>query len=261
MKIIESSQNKLYKELKKLATNSSARSKAGQIVLEGTHVCQMFLQHKGAPEYCITTDVALTNKEVTDIVRECQEKDTRILNVPEHLFRGLSSVETGESMIFFANTPTQSLPVNVQTSAILLDRLQDPGNLGTILRSAAAAGIKEVYCSGQTVAAWSPKVVRAAMGAHFALNIYEHQDLREVIKNAQVPIVATSSHAKKSIYETDLSGDIVWLVGHEGQGVSSELLELCDVTVSIPHKGEVESLNVAVATSVCLFEQFRQSEA
>lgn len=261
MKIIESVQNKLYKELKKLAANNTARTKAGKIVLEGVHVCQMYLEHVGAPEYCVVAESVVQDTEIVELIIACEANGARILCVPDTLFRGLSSVDTGVSVVFFANTPTQSLPVNVQTSAILIDRLQDPGNLGTILRSAAAAGIKEVYCSDQTVAAWSPKVVRAAMGAHFALNIYEHQDLREVIKNAQVPVVATSSHAKKSIYETDLSGDIVWLVGHEGQGVLSELLELCDVTVSIPHKGEVESLNVAVATSVCLFEQLRQSEA
>lgn len=260
MKLIESSQNKLYKELKKLATNNSARSKAGKVVLEGAHVCQMFLQHKGVPEYCVTTDVALTDREVEDIVRGCQEKGARVLNVPEHLFRGLSSVDAGVSVLFFTNTPVQQTPEKITTSALLIDRLQDPGNLGTILRSAAAAGITEVYCSAGTVAAWSPKVVRSAMGAHFALNIYENQDPDEVITKAEVQVVATSSHASKTIYETDLSGDIIWLVGHEGQGVAKDLLAKADASVSIPHKGEIESLNVAVATSICLFEQLRQSE-
>lgn len=259
MKLIESTQNKLFKELKKIATNNAARTKAGKIVLEGAHVCQMFLQHRGTPEYCVTTDIALTDKEVADIVRECQDKDVRVLNVPEHLFRGLSSVDAGVSVLFFADTPVQQASDKIETSALLIDRLQDPGNLGTILRSAAAAGITEVYCSRQTVAAWSPKVVRSAMGAHFTLNVYENQDLATVIKNTDIQVVATSSHAPKTIYETDLHGDIVWLMGHEGQGVSDTLLKLCDTTVSIPHKGKIESLNVAVATSICLFEQLRQS--
>lgn len=259
VKLIESSQNKLYKELKKLATNNAARVKAGKIVLEGAHVCQMFLQHKDAPEYCIVTDISLTDKEVANIVQDCQDKGARVLNVPDHLFRGLSSVDTGVSVLFFAAVPVQSTPAAISTSAVLIDRLQDPGNLGTILRSAAAAGITEVYCSGQTVAAWSPKVVRSAMGAHFALNIYEHQDLSAVIRDSKTPVVATSSYAPESIYESDLSGDIAWLVGHEGQGVSDALLKLCNITVSIPHKGNIESLNVAVATSICLFEQLRQS--
>ncbi len=259
MKLIESTQNKFYKELKKLATNNSARSRSGKIVLEGTHVCQMFLQHGGIPEYCVITDTALKNPEVADIVKECQDKNTRVLNVPDHLFRGLSSVDAGVSVLFFAGTPTQQAPEKITTSAILLDRLQDPGNLGTILRSAAAAGLKEIYCSEKTVSAWSPKVVRSAMGAHFTLNIYENQNLATVIRNTDIPVVATSSHATKSIYETDLSGDMAWLVGHEGQGVSENLLQACDRTVSIPHKGEIESLNVAVATSICLFEQLRQS--
>lgn len=260
MKLIESSQNKLYKELKKLATSSSARSKSSKIVLEGTHVCQMFLQHKGVPEYCVVTDVSLTDTEITAIVQESQSRGAKVLNVPEHLFRGLSSVDTGVSVVFFADTPNQKTPEKVTKSALLIDRLQDPGNLGTILRSAAAAGVTEVYCSVGTVAAWSPKVVRSAMGAHFTLNIYENQKLADVMLGADIPVVATSSHADKTIYEADLSDDIVWLVGHEGQGVSQALLNGADVQVSIPHKGEIESLNVAVATSICLFEQLRQSE-
>ncbi len=259
MKLIESSQNKLYKELKKLATNNSARAKAGKIVLEGTHACQMFLQHVGVPEYCVTTDAALGNDEVTDIVQECEKKGARVLGVPDQLFRGLSSVDTGASVLFFADTPTAQAPEKISTSALLIDRLQDPGNLGTILRSAAAAGVQEIYCSTQTVAAWSPKVMRSAMGAHFTLNIYENQDLTTVIKNTDVQVVATSSHAKNTIYKTDLNRDIIWLIGHEGQGVSGDLLQFCDATVSIPHKGDIESLNVAIAASICLFEQLRQS--
>lgn len=259
MKLIESSQNKLYKDLKKLASNASARSKAGKIVLEGVHVCQMFLTKIGEPEYCVVTDVSLTDKEVTELVAKCQENGVKVLNVPEHLFRGLSSVDTGVSVIFIADSPQMEQANSIIKTALLIDRLQDPGNLGTILRTAAAAGVTEIYCSPGTVSVWSPKVVRSAMGAHFALDIYENQDLSKLISSTSLPVLATSSHADNSIYDTDLNREVVWLVGHEGQGISDMLMNGATETVSIPHKGDIESLNVAVATSVCLFEQLRQS--
>lgn len=260
MKLIESSQNKLYKDLKKLATNTSARSKTGKIILEGIHVCQMFLAKIGAPEYCIVTDVSLTNNEVAELVKECQAQGVKVLNVPEHLYRGLSSVDTGVSVIFISDTPQVEPPDLITENTLFIDRLQDPGNLGTILRTAVAAGVKEVYCANGTVSAWSPKVVRSAMGAHFALNVYENQHLAKLISSTELPVLATSSHVDKTIYETDLNKEVIWLVGQEGRGLSKELMDLATNTVSIPHKGEIESLNVAVATSVCLFEQLRQAQ-
>jgi TrmH family RNA methyltransferase len=141
----------------------------------------------------------------------------------------------------------------------LIDQLQDPGNVGSILRSAAAAGIKKIFCSPSTVAAWSPKVLRAGMGAHFIVDIYEHRDLPALIQAASIPVIATSSHATQTIYGYDLSKKFAWLFGHEGQGVSDELLALASVQLAIPQDPAIESLNVAASAAVCLFEQLRQT--
>jgi TrmH family RNA methyltransferase len=141
---------------------------------------------------------------------------------------------------------------------VLLDQLQDPGNLGSILRSAAAAGMTQVFCSSGTVLAWSPKVLRAGMGAHFVLDIVENADLPSLIATSPIPVLATSSHAQSSIYAADLSQPLAWLFGHEGQGVSQDLLDLARLRVAIPHLGQIESLNVAACAAVCLFEQMRQ---
>jgi TrmH family RNA methyltransferase len=140
----------------------------------------------------------------------------------------------------------------------LLDNLQDPGNLGSILRSAAAAGIEYVFCSKGTAFAWSPKVLRAGMGAHFGLKILENVDLADLIGAAKIPVLATSSHVPERVYDMDLSQPVAWLFGHEGQGVSHDLLELATYRVSIPHLGTMESLNVAACAAICLFEQVRQ---
>ena len=117
-------------------------------------------------------------------------------------------------------------PGALTQSAVLLDQLQDPGNLGSILRSAAAAGIRQIYCSPGTVFAWSPKVLRAGMGAHFLLEIFENQDLAALARATRIPVLATSSHARQTLYETDLKRPVAWLFGHEGQGVRPELLAL-----------------------------------
>jgi TrmH family RNA methyltransferase len=115
-----------------------------------------------------------------------------------------------------------------------------------------------VYCSPGTASIWSPKVLRAAMGAHFVLEIFENVDLADLIRKAEVPVLATSGYASERIYDVDLSGPVAWLLGHEGQGVSDTLLNLATHRVVIPHAGAVESLNVAACAAVCFFEQLRQ---
>jgi TrmH family RNA methyltransferase len=174
------------------------------------------------------------------------------------MYQALSQVENGIGILFLVDTPSAAMPERLKECAVLLDNLQDPGNLGSILRSAAAAGIEYVFCSPGTAFAWSPKVLRAGMGAHFILKIFENVDLITLVKSAKVPVLATSSHADKQLYDVNLAQPVAWLFGHEGQGVSEELLSMAMHRVAIPHLGAVESLNVAASAAVCLFEQVRQ---
>jgi TrmH family RNA methyltransferase len=178
--------------------------------------------------------------------------------LPDALFHALSQVEHGVDLLFVIDTP-QPRPVGtLERGAVLLDNLQDPGNVGSILRSAAAAGIAAVYCSPGTAFVWSPKVLRAGMGAHFGLEIHEQADLATLIRGAGVPVLATSSHADTTLFDADLRQPVAWLFGHEGQGVSADLLALATQRLAIPHLGEMESLNVAASAAICLFEQVRQ---
>jgi len=174
------------------------------------------------------------------------------------MYHALSQVENGVGVLLLIDTPKVPAIGTLAVSAVLLDEIQDPGNFGSILRSAAAAGIRKVFCSPGTASAWSPKVLRAGMGAHFLLDIVENADLAQVIEDSVVPVLATSSYADKTVYQADLSGPCAWLMGHEGQGVSDVLMALATDTVIIPHLGKVESLNVAAAAAVCFFEQVRQ---
>ena len=155
-----------------------------------------------------------------------------------------------------AAPPSRAIEPDAPT--VVLDRLQDAGNVGSILRSAAALGFAQVVALKGTAALWSPKVLRAGMGAHFGLEIHEQVDLALLVGTASVPVLATSSHADATLYETELRQPVAWLFGHEGQGVSADLLALATQRLAIPHLGEMESLNVAASAAICLFEQVRQ---
>ena len=156
------------------------------------------------------------------------------------------------------DTPQPELPSRIGGDCLLIEYLQDPGNLGSLLRSAAAAGVRNVLLSEKTVYAWSPKVLRAGQGAHFALTIYEGVDLAAALPRLAVPLLATSSHAALSLFEADLTAPVAWLFGNEGAGVSAMMLQRARTQVAIPMPGAAESINVAAAGAICMFEAVRQ---
>lgn len=261
MKAISSRENPLYKELKVLATSSQARRKSGRTVLDGVHLCQAYLESHGVPGWCVVSESSFSHPEVTAILQRCEAVRVSCVSLPDAMYQVLSQVENGIGLLFIIDTPKPKGYAKLTDSAVLLDNLQDPGNLGSILRSAAAAGIKSIYCSKGTASPWSPKVLRAGMGAQFLLNIFESADLQSLVANSDVPVIATSSHATENLYDVNLKGAAAWLFGHEGQGVSEELLNLATQRIAIPHLGRIESLNVAASAAVCFFEQVRQKTA
>lgn len=256
IKFISSRDNPLFKELKQLATSSQARRRARRTLLDGVHLCGAYLAQRGLPFLCVAGESAQSHPEVAAVLAQC--RDARCIVLPDALYHALSQVENGVDLLFVIDTPHAEPPGTLTGSAVLLDNLQDPGNLGSILRSAAAAGLKSVYCGASTAFAWSPKVLRAGMGAHFGLQIHEQVDLAALLSSSAIPVLATSSHADARIYDVDLRQEVAWLFGHEGQGVSEPLMAMATQRVSIPHMGEMESLNVAASAAICLFEQVRQ---
>ncbi len=258
LQIIRSRENARYKALRQLAGSAQARRKQGRTLLDGVHLCEAWLQHRGGPELCIASETAQTHPEVARILAQCEALGVDCLLLPEALFSGLSQVEHGVALLFQIATPPPPTAPAINRPTVLLDALQDPGNLGSILRSAAAAGVAQVICGEGTAHAWSPKVLRAGMGAHFVLDIIEHADLGALLDMASIPVYATSSHAEASIYEAPLASPCAWLFGSEGSGVSASLLRRVSGQLTIPQQSGVESMNVAAAAAVCLFEQRRQ---
>lgn len=258
MKFISSRENALYKEFKQLATSSGARRKLGRTLLDGVHLCQVFLQQRGLPQYCVVSERDQSHPEIAPLLAQC---GPRSIVLPDALYQVLSQVEHGLGLFFVIDMPMPDVarPVRLTQNSVLLDGVQDPGNLGSILRSAAAAGIGQVWCSPGTALAWSPKVLRAGMGAHFLLEIIEQADLLSLVQDAAIPVIATSSHASQTLYQLDLRQPVAWLLGHEGQGVQAALLDASSHKIAIPHRGEMESLNVAACAAICFFEQSRQN--
>jgi RNA methyltransferase, TrmH family len=141
---------------------------------------------------------------------------------------------------------------------LLLEDVQDPGNVGSILRSAAAAGVAQVFLSPQCAFAWSPKVLRAGQGAHFHLEIYEDVDLAAWARGYRGRTIATVAAGAAALYAADLNGPVALAVGNEGAGLSTALRRAASLAVTIPMPGRFESLNAAAAAAICLFECVRQ---
>lgn len=258
MKLISSKDNALYKEFKALATSHSARKKANKTILDGVHLTQAYLDHGLQPLYCLFSEEMMVHAEVATLIDRCEALHIPCICLSNELFAAVSQVEHGIDISFIIDVPSVDVPQSLTSSAVLLDQIQDPGNMGSILRSAATAGIEYVYCAKGSAAAWSPKVLRAGMGAHFVVKIIENADLFYVIEHSKIPVYATSSYATNSLYDLDLTEPVAWLMGHEGQGVSAHLMDVVSDQIIIPQLGKMESLNVAAAAAVCFFEQVRQ---
>ena len=255
MKRIASRDNAFFKRLRALSSDAAARRVAGVAILEGVHLVDAFLRSGGTPREVVVGASALDHAEVAELLRRLPAVDVMVLD--DALFASISQLAQGVAILMTIERPTPALPDRITRSAVVLDRVQDPGNVGSILRSAAVAGLHEVYLSRECAGAWSPKGLRAGMGAHFHLALFEDCDLAHLKSIAAVPWIATSPHATKTIHETDLRGDVAWVFGHEGQGLDAALMR--DATlVRIPQPGQGESLNVAAAAAVCFFEQVRQ---
>lgn len=255
---ITSAQNPFVRHVKQLATSARYRAKQRETILDGIHLCDAYLRSGDAPLHVIVGSESLRNHEVSELLFRLDES-TPVTEVPQSLYEKMSPLEQGVAILFVIALPEKVISPDISDDALLLDAVQDPGNVGTILRTAAAAGIKDIYLSSGSASAWSPKVLRAGMGAHFALSIHEGIDLHAVISHATVPVLATSLSATRTLYDVDLSKSVAWLFGNEGAGVSSELLDLCrDTAIIIPQERDVESLNVAASAAVCLFEMRRQ---
>lgn len=249
---ISSRDNPLIHRVRKLAQDPGAYRKLGEVWLEGEHLCEAAVARDHVLSQAIVTEAAWAEPALQRLAGRAP----RVAVVPAALFKALSGLESPASIGFLAPWDSQ-VAGKPGISTVVLDRLQDAGNVGTILRSAAALGVAQVVALKGTAALWSPKVLRAGMGAHFALHLVESTELAELERLA-LPLVATSSHASDALHATRLPDPCAWVLGHEGQGVDAALMARCSRVLRIPQPGGEESLNVAAAAAICLYESLRQ---
>jgi TrmH family RNA methyltransferase len=249
MNRITSRDNPLLKELRRLTQDSSAYRKTGRIWLEGDHLCRAALQRGLKPVQAVFADSQWERAEPA-----WREAAPQVVVVPDALFGGISALESPSRMGFVVSLPTQA-EVRPSLPTVVLDRLQDAGNVGAILRCASAFGFAQVLALKGTAALWSAKVLRAGMGAHFGLHLVEGLSSEEVA-TLQVPLLTTSSHQGPFLHDLQQQGQLpmpcAWVLGHEGQGVAAELMAQAAMQVRIAQPGGEESLNVATAAAICL---------
>ena len=259
MKQIRSRDNPYFKSLLKLSKSARERQTRGLVLLDGDHLI----------ETCCNSGMQILTLAISESALQQLPKRILFESVPaegrlilaDRLLDAISPVVSASGLVAVVPIPdSDPFPVADQT-CLLLEGIQDPGNIGTILRTAVAAGIKHVALSPGCASAWGPKSIRAGMGAHFHTSIHEHADLSLLLRQFQGMSIATQPNSGISIYDAELSGPVAWLFGNEGAGLSSQISGQAKRVVSIPMPGPTESLNVASAVAICLFEQVRQKKA
>jgi TrmH family RNA methyltransferase len=254
MKHIASAANPLYRALLKLARSSRERRKLRLALIDGVHLLDASLSHGGKPEHVIVAQGARSGAEVAGLV---ERLSTPPIVLADPLFESLTELQSPSGILATIRIPGPRPPAT-QGCWVLLEDIQDPGNLGSILRSAAAASVSDAWLSKGCADPWSPKVLRAGMGAHFALRIHDRIDLPGVALRRAGQVVALMSDGVRSIFELDLTGPVAFALGNEGAGLSSALRDAASEHAAIPMPGDAESLNVAAVGAICLFERVRQ---
>jgi RNA methyltransferase, TrmH family len=252
---VESRANPTLTLVRRLLDDPGAYRKLGRVWLEGEHLVRAALE-RGYP----LREVLVARSSEDDArFAALRAAATRVLVVDDALWRGLGSLPSAVPIAALAAAP-EPQSIAPGQGAVVLDRIQDAGNLGSILRSAAAFGVAQVLALKGCASAWSPKVLRAGMGAHFALRLIESVDESD-LEQLRLPLLATLPQAQHELAQLVLPQPCAWVFGHEGQGIAPTLLARCAERIRIPQPGGEESLNVAAAAAVCLYESLRQRRA
>lgn len=244
--------NPLLVRLRRAARDPAAYRRDAQVWLEGEHLGRALIERGKLPSLAVIAESAWARPDA----RAWVQAAPRVVVVPDAVFQTVSALPSPAAFGFVWPLPPAPA-IEPDAPTVVLDRIQDAGNVGNILRSAAAFGVAQVLALVGTAALWSPKVLRAGMGAHFGLRLIEGLDA-PALGALRVPLVGTRADAGQSLHRCRLPQPCAWVFGHEGQGVAESLAARCALVVGIEQPGGEESLNVAAAAAVCLYESMRQ---
>lgn len=250
--LITSKDNSKIKEIKKLKEKKYRKT---AFIVEGIKMLKEAISEKAE------IDTIIIREDTELDFKLDSELEKKVIHVTKNVFETISDVVSPQGVLVVINKKIDDNKLSKHADYILaLDGIQDPGNLGTIIRTADSANIKQILVSKDTVDSYSPKVVRSTMGAIYRVKIIECEDLAKTLKSLQTTgfeIVTTDLHTDKSIYDMNYNKKIV-VIGNEANGVTPEIRELSNYRVKIPMLGKTESLNAAVATGIMIYEYVRQ---
>lgn len=253
---ITSRDNARFKALRRLAESGRERRKAGLTLLDGVHLASAWeASGRAVVEYFVRGDLP-DDSEIMAFLRA--RRAVQVTRLPPAMFDEVSVVDTPSGLLAVVEIPSAQGHPAADIDTLVLDGIQDPGNLGTILRTAAAAGFRQAVLTGDCANPWHPRTLRAGMGAQFVLDIHDHFDVSTFLSGFRGTVAATVLAGSQDLYQIALPRPIAWVFGSEGAGVSPEIEALASLRVRIGMAAGVESLNVAAAAAVCLFETRRQ---
>lgn len=257
VKNLTSRDNPRLKQLRRWATQGRVRREDGAILLDGLHLIDALLASGGEVEELVVSESGLRNPEISAWL--AGHGGLNAVRIPDALFAEIAVTETPSGILGVARAAPPMRRIENDQDCIMLDGVQDPGNVGTLLRTAAAAGITQALLGPGCADAWAPKTLRAGQGAQFELGIHENGDLVAALAAyGGTSVVTRLDDASVSLYETALEGPVAWVFGAEGHGVSAPVSAAADLGIHIPMPGRMESLNVAAAAAICLFEMVRR---
>jgi TrmH family RNA methyltransferase len=269
MHVISSQSNSLARLVQQLK-QGKYRARLGKILIEGNHLIAEALRWTDLLEQVLISEGFLQKVQQdcasNQLLQKIKGKGITVTVVTEHLFKQLADTETPQGILGIMNKPADirlnDFALAETDFGLVLNNLQDPGNVGTLLRTADAAGIKQVFLTKGTVEPYNPKVLRAAMGAHFHLNIVEvHQEdeLIQLLKNQQIKIIVADVQGAESIFQLKALTPLMLVLGNEAKGPDNRWVEAADQIAKIPLLGKAESLNVSIAGAVIIYEIVRQN--
>ena len=255
MSLLRSRDNPRVRRWRALTHEARARRAERRALIEGPHLLAAYLDTGARPQAIAVSESGADDAEVAALARRCELEPVRMTDA---LFRWIVDVASPVGVATEIALPGTEEGIGTARHAVFLDAIQDSGNVGAILRSAAAFGVDTAVLGRGCADPWSPKVLRAGMGGHFSLRIVEAENLGDALAEFNGPVVCTVARGGETPASVDLSGRLGWILGAEGRGVSDALVALATHRVTIPMAREIESLNVAAAAAILLYERARQ---
>lgn len=256
MERISSRQNNLVKSLRRLADSRRARDEAGLVLSEGEHLLRTMLDAGIQPGIVVLADRVSEHESIRSLMQRCT--NVRCVVMDDAIFDQIAPTDSPSGLLALSSVIGALSAPSHDIDTLVLEAVQDPGNVGSLIRTAAAAGIRQIVLSPGCADAWSPRCLRAAQGAQWLVRVYTEQAITDFLRDFEGDVAATVLEGGCSLYAHTLLEPVAWLFGNEGQGLSEKAIALANQRVTIPMPGETESLNVNAAAAVCLFEQLRQ---